>query len=58
MFRGVKIDHLAEDNLCLQSALCLCERVQIISCDANPGSFHGDSSYHDDCVLSVFVSTV
>lgn len=38
-----------------------CERVQIISCNANPfapGSSQGDSSYYGYCMLSVSVSSV
>ncbi len=62
--QGVKIDNLAEKKLCcLDSPHCVfeCERVQIISCDANPfapGSSHGDSSYYGYCMLSVSVSSV
>lgn len=58
---GVKIDNLAKkkkENCCLDSPHCVfeCERVQIISCDANPfalGSSHGDSSYYGYCMISV-----
>lgn len=52
----VKIDHLAEETLCFLDSphhVFDCERVQIISCDANPGSSHGDSSFYGYCTLSV-----
>lgn len=63
--QGVKIDYLAEKKKnCVVStvrAVFECERVQIISCNANPfapGSSQGDSSYYGYCMLSVSVSSV
>lgn len=59
--QGVKIDNLAEKKL-LSTVhnMSECERVHIISCDANlssPGSSHGDRSQRvqeRECVYTVY----